>query len=262
MNFDPRRWFSRPCSSLDELLLADDVAGRPVWVDWGERSLLTVGLSGAGKGSITANLMREAAPYIRGGLVRVSMVDLKGGMESAFLSGLLEEQADDIDATLALIARLRSDCLDRAKTMAGQSRAHTPTVDSPRRLLVIDEAGEIFRQDHKTRETLRADLQSLLSMGRACGYIVWAMTQDPRMENFPVRNGFTQCICMRVHDRVEAEMVMGKDAVRAGATPWRIPPSRPGTAWKYDEETRRVQLFRVPYIDDYELVHLGEPDLM
>lgn len=262
MSLDPRRWFFRPRSSLNELLLTYDVAGKPVWVDWSSRHTVIVGLSGAGKGSISANLMREAAPYIRNGLVQVSMVDLKGGMESAYLRSLLADCADDIDGALGLTARLRAECLERAKSMAGRQRDHTPSVQSPRRLLIIDEAGELFRQDRKTRETVRADLQSLLSMGRACGYIVWAMTQDPRVENLPIRAGFTQCICMRVHDRMEAEMVMGRDAIRAGATPWRIPPSRPGTAWIYDEETRHVQLFRVPYIDDYQLEHLGEKDPM
>ena len=255
-----RRWFSRCSSSIDRLILTDDVDWWPVWIEWRTRHLLVVGLSGSGKGSITANLMREAAPYIQKGIVRMSMIDLKGGMESAFMGSLLAEQATDIDSAAKLISRMRADCQARAREMAGVSRSHTPTPESPRQVLIIDEAGELFRQDRKTRESIINDLNAILATGRACGYIVWAMTQNPRVDSLPIRHGFTQSICLRVHDQTEAKMVLGEAAIRDGATPWAIVPSRPGTAWMYNDELGAAQLFRVPFVTDEELRHLGETD--
>lgn len=232
--------------------MADDYEGEPVMIDWATSHLLVIGRSGSGKGSISADLITEMIPFIHAGLAQLAMIDLKGGMESAFYRPILSEEATDIDAAVALIGRWRKECAERAYALSGITRAHQPTNDQPRRVLLIDEAGELFRQDRKTRDALKQDLQSLVMMGRAAGYIVWAMTQDPRVESFPVRDGFSQRICLRV-SKSEARLVLGDDAIRSGATPWCIPSSRPGTAWIWDDERHRARLFRADYFDDDEL---------
>lgn len=46
------RWFGRrPASTLENICLATDTSGYPVYINWSERHLLTIGESDAGKGS-------------------------------------------------------------------------------------------------------------------------------------------------------------------------------------------------------------------
>ncbi len=72
------RWFGRrPASTLENICLATDTSGYPVYINWSERHLLTIGESDAGKGSILANLLVQAEPFVQSGLVHLYGVDLK-----------------------------------------------------------------------------------------------------------------------------------------------------------------------------------------
>ena len=72
------RWFGRrPAPPLENICLATDTSGYPVYINWSERHLLTIGESDAGKGSILANLLVQAEPFVQSGLVHLYGVDLK-----------------------------------------------------------------------------------------------------------------------------------------------------------------------------------------
>lgn len=65
------RWLGRrPAPTLENICLAIDTNGYPVYIDWCERHLLVIGESDSGKGSVLANLLihRDATP--RGRLPR------------------------------------------------------------------------------------------------------------------------------------------------------------------------------------------------
>lgn len=94
----------RPTSSLDEIFLAIDTTGRPVYVDWRSRHLLGVGESGTGKSTVLANLLVEIEPFVQFGLVRVYGIDLKA-LELAMSRGLLEQVATDVDSSLGWSAK-------------------------------------------------------------------------------------------------------------------------------------------------------------
>ena len=67
---------------------------------------------------------------------------------------------------------------------------HTPTADSPRNILVVDELAELFRQDTKVSKQFQHDLTAILGMGRATGNLLWGFSQNPRKEAIPVRDDF------------------------------------------------------------------------
>lgn len=72
------RWFGRcPASTLESICLAVDTNGCPVYIDWCERHLLTIGESDSGKGSVLANLLVQVEPFAQAGLVRLYGIDLK-----------------------------------------------------------------------------------------------------------------------------------------------------------------------------------------
>ena len=105
----------------------------------------------------------------------------------------------------------------RAQDMAGKARVHTPTADSPRNILVVDELAELFRQDTKVSKQFQHDLTAILGMGRATGNLLWGFSQNPRKEAIPVRDDFNgQMIAMRMGE-AEAKMMLPSAALRVGA---------------------------------------------
>lgn len=250
------RWFGRrPASTLEDICLSIDTSGNPVFVDWRERHLLTIGESDSGKGSVLANLLVEVEPFVQAGLIRLYGIDLKA-MELGMSRKLFVDVAVDVASALNLVASLRSAMNARAQEMAGHSRSHSPTPSSPRNILVIDELAELFRQDTKTAKQFQSDLTAILGMGRATGNLLWGFSQNPRKEAVPIRDDFNgQMIALRMGE-TEAKMVLPSAALRTGAAPWAISASSPGTGWLWNSSVKMAQLFRVDWIDDYTLQNL------
>lgn len=143
------RWFGRrPASTLENICLATDTSGYPVYINWSERHLLTIGESDAGKGSILANLLVQAEPFVQSGLVHLYGVDLKA-LELSMSHEVFRSVATDAKSALELVSAFRDAMTQRAQDMAGKARVHAPTADSPRNILVVDELAELFRQDTK-----------------------------------------------------------------------------------------------------------------
>lgn len=250
-------WAQRPASDLDRIMLGEDPAGRSVFCSAATHTYV-LGATGSGKGSITANWLTGQAPYIHDGLVKVSFIDLKWGLEAAmYPTDLLAVTAVDMSQTLELLRSLRSELSERAAVARGVTRRLDPAPATPRLLLVIDEAASLTSAGSKkeTEEAISL-LAELLRVGRALGLVVLAMSQNPRVQALPVRDLFPQRIALRLASESEARMALGDDAVDAGAAPWRIGIHEPGAGYLADMDTGRVWKFRAPYISDEELVHL------
>ncbi|PJM75365.1 hypothetical protein [Bifidobacterium simiarum] len=227
-------------------------------------STLVTGLTGSGKGSISANWLKAQAPYIMRGLVWVAYVDLKNGMEGGMVDArLIHRHAWNMDEALELLSDLNDEVWRRTGAVRGKLRNIPPSEQYPRLLLVIDEAAELVTSVAKSRRKQTDEavelLDSMMRVGRAAGLVVLAMTQDPRVQAMPLRARFPQRIALRLTDESEAQMALSPHAVELGATPWQIPVSEPGTAWIWNIETDTVQRVRAPYIDDDELRNLAEP---
>jgi DNA segregation ATPase FtsK/SpoIIIE, S-DNA-T family len=217
------------------------------------RHVLIAGETGAGKGSVLQSLVRPCGPVIHTGLLRLHGIDPKGGMElaAAGAQAMYERLATaDHDKQAALLADLVARMRDRAHRLKGVTRLHTPTVDDPLEVLVIDELAALTAYKPRTRAArelfgeIEMNTNLLLSQGRAVGFSVIAALQDPRKEVLPSRDLFPVRIALRLTEQEATNMVLGPGARDLGADCSRIPMAMPGTAWVWcdgDPEPTRVR---------------------
>lgn len=201
------------------------------------RHTLTVGCSGAGKGSVFWGIAAGLGPAVAAGIVRLVGIDLKYGIELSVGSGLFTNIAtteSDAVETLAALEKLMD---RRDKAMAGRTREHIPIKGSPLFVVLIDELAGVtaYMSDPALRKEAAASLSRILTKGRALGIVVVAFLQDPRKEVLPMRGLFTQTIALRLRSRDEVAMVLG-DGMAEAAPAHRIGPDRPGTGYVIAED--------------------------
>jgi S-DNA-T family DNA segregation ATPase FtsK/SpoIIIE len=201
------------------------------------RHTLTVGCSGAGKGSVFWAIAGGLGPAVAAGVVHLVGIDLKYGIELSVGSGLFTKiattEADAVE-TLAALEKLMD---ERGAAMAGHTREHSPTTSTPLVVLLIDELAGLtaYMSDAALRKEAAASLSRILTKGRALGIVVAAFLQDPRKEVLPMRGLFTQTIALRLRSRDEVTMVLG-DGMADTAPAHRISPERPGTGYVIAED--------------------------
>lgn len=214
-------------------------------------STLTAGCTGSGKASAMWMLLLNLAPAIRSGLVQVHGIDLKGGMELGLGTRLFTRYATSPEQAVILLEDAVSAMTDRAATLAGHARSHTPSTGAPLVLVLIDELAMLTSYLSNQRDLFqRADkaLRALLGLGRAPGFVVWGFLQDPRKDTVPQRHMFTQTIALRLREREEVAMVLSDGAVAAGALCHKIPRTSPGVGYALTEDgdVTRVRCAFVP----------------
>lgn len=205
---------------------------------------LTVGCSGAGKGSVFWGIAGGLGPAIKAGTVRLFAVDLKYGIEvsvgSALFSGIATTEAN----AARLLTNLEELLDSRGRRMAGRARSHTPSTAEPLVVLLIDEFAGLtaYMTDAALRKQVAGSLSRILTKGRAVGIVVAAFMQDPRKEILPMRGLFTQTVALRLRSRDEVAMVLG-DGLADAAPAHRINPNEPGTGYVIAEDgsTMRVR---------------------
>jgi DNA segregation ATPase FtsK/SpoIIIE, S-DNA-T family len=129
------------CAEVDlsRLDVGDTEYGGPFYLNLRGRRLLVVGASGAGKGSLLWNPLRAIGPMIRDSLVRLWVIDLKGGTETDRGQVLFHRWATSMDDAVALLEDFRDSMLARQQHMRGQHvRQSAISVDTPYELLIID----------------------------------------------------------------------------------------------------------------------------
>jgi len=107
----------------------------------------------------------------------------------------------------------------RAAQLAGNQRDHTPTIEYPFVVVLLDEVAFLtaYQPDRQLRERVKAALATLTTQGRAVGYCVVAALQDPRKEVMSIRNLFPDRIAMRLDEPEQVDMVLGDGALDRGA---------------------------------------------
>jgi S-DNA-T family DNA segregation ATPase FtsK/SpoIIIE len=229
------------------------LSGSP-WAADARVHTLVAGMTGAGKGSVMWSLLVALAPAVKAGTVRLVGVDLKAGMELTHAPALFSALATTGEQAVAVLEREADLLTRRADEMAGTARFHTPTLECPHVLVVVDELAALtaYITDPVLRRRADAALRVLLTQGRAPGWSVWAWVQDPRKDTVPMRNLFPQMIGLRLKDAFETEMVLGEAATRT-APCHRITPRHPGTGYAVTEDGS-VSKVRAHYPDD-ALIH-------
>ncbi len=188
--------------------------------------VLVAGATGAGKGSIIWSTIRGLLPAVRAGLVQVWALDPKR-MELSFGRALFGDRyAANPAACADLLEAAVTVMQERADRFAGLQRNHTPTVEDPFVLVVVDEVAFLtaYQSDKGLKLRISAALATLTTQGRAVGFGVMAALQDPRKEVMNVRNLFPDKIALRLDESEQVDMVLGDGARDRGALADHISP--------------------------------------
>lgn len=222
--------------------------------------ILVAGATGAGKGSVLWALIAALAPDVRTGRVRLCVIDPKGGMELGAGAPMFSAFThDNSTQTVELLRALVDVMRDRANRLRGRSRLHTPTVDAPLLVVVIDEIAALtaYLTDRKLRAEIEQLLSLLLSQGRAVGISVVAAVQDPAKDTLPVRQLFTVRVGLRLTESTQTTMVLGQGARDAGAVCDEISDLTPGVGYVMVDGTAQPTRVRAFHVTDADIAHLA-----
>jgi DNA segregation ATPase FtsK/SpoIIIE, S-DNA-T family len=221
--------------------------------------ILVAGATGAGKGSVMWSLIAALAPGIWAGWIRVLVIDPKGGMEFGRGQKLFSGFAyDNNESTLTLLRAATNIVQERAQRLRGHARLHSPTVDEPLIVLIVDEIASLtaYIGDRKVRAEAEQLLGLLLSQGRAVGVSVIAAVQDPSKDVLPIRQLFSIRIGMRMTESSQTTMVLGTAARDAGAVCEQIPTRTPGVGYVCQDGTGEPVRVRAFHVTDADIDYL------
>jgi S-DNA-T family DNA segregation ATPase FtsK/SpoIIIE len=217
--------------------------------------VLVAGSTGSGKGSVMWSLLRGLAPAVADGTVELWGFDPKGGMELALGAGMFtrlctgdpEEMADALEECAALMSA-------RTKTLAGITRLHTPSVEEPLRVVLIDELAALTAlAERKTVQRVDNALRRILTQGRAPGCVVVGFLQDPGKDVVAYRNLFPTRVALRLAEAIEVDMVLGEGVRARGAEAHRIDINTPGVGWVRHESLPDPIRVRAAYVTDDQI---------
>jgi S-DNA-T family DNA segregation ATPase FtsK/SpoIIIE len=219
--------------------------------------VLVAGATGAGKGSVIWSMLSALVPGIDAGIVAVTGLDPKGGMELYPGRPLFTHYADEsavamVECLEAAVERM----LNRRDRLRTQGlRVFTPTPGDPFEVIVVDELAFLtaYLPDKGLQLRVRLALSLLLSQGRGPGFCVVAALQDPRKEILTFRNLFPTRIALRLAEDSEVDMVLGDGALDAGARCHEIPLALPGVGY--------VRLDGVPEPARVRFAWVTDPDI-
>lgn len=147
----------------------------------------------------------------------------------------------------------------RALKAAGIRKLETPTTEFPFVLVIVDELADLtaYCPEFKLRARAKGALLALTSKGRAAGFGVLALAQDPSKDVVSIRNMFPTRIALRLSEPVEVGMVLGEGARAKGARADRIGRDLPGVGYVRTEDDM-IRRFRAPFVTDNDIAALVE----
>jgi S-DNA-T family DNA segregation ATPase FtsK/SpoIIIE len=223
--------------------------------------LLIAGASGSGKSGLLWSLIRGIAPCIKAGSVQIHAVDPKGGMELAPGHMLYTRSGyGDPEQMAAIIADAETLVHQRTRRLreAGK-RSHTPTVDDPLVVMIIDEIASLtsYLADRQLAKQMAASLSVVLSQGRAAGVVVVGAVQDPRKDVVSYRDLFPVRVGLRMTEATQADMVLGEKAYERGARCEEIGDNAHGTGYVRLEGRRDLVRVRGAKVTDDDIKQLA-----
>jgi S-DNA-T family DNA segregation ATPase FtsK/SpoIIIE len=237
---------------------------------------LIAGATGSGKGSLLWNPLRAMGPAIRDGIVRVSAIDPKGGMETERGRPLFYRYAtsadedveydtdgdgpEDIDATLGLLYEFRDAMKERQELLRSEGkRKLTVSIETPFEVLMIDELAMLTALGGRRATIMAVNkvLAEILTQGRACGFSIIAYVQEPTKDIVPVRDLFTRRFCLRIGSSNYVDAVLGDGARERGGLADEIPETGcEGIGYRTSEKSRQPIRVRAGYSDDEDIDEL------
>jgi DNA segregation ATPase FtsK/SpoIIIE, S-DNA-T family len=218
------------------------------------------GVSRSGKSStLWATLAALRAMEIP---VRLRVVDPKGGAElwalgDAFRRGIgnplfkIHRYTKDPTEAEAIVKEHHQAMKKRLESMAGK-RKHTPTIEEPLDLLIIDEflvVSNLYQQSGK--KAIQTDIVQTMIQGAAAGYSVIACAQLGEKDQLgAVREFFLRRFCFRTETREQTITILGSGGRADSAPAHLIGSEAKGVCYVYDEESTAMVEGRVMYITD------------
>lgn len=242
---------------LTKVVLGRDEYDRAFTLDLLTKDLhiLLAGATGAGKGSFQWGLLWALAPLIRAGLVRLWVIDPKGGMELSAGKPMFHAFADDEKSAVQLMRDYVA-TLDARKLDLGRRgiRQATPSLETPLELLICDELAALTAwADRDTKNEVEDLLGKALTQYRApLGRIV-AATQEPTKDTIPMRGLFPTKIALRLDSASYVDMCLGEGMRDMGAFADKIPTYLPGVAYVKAEGRREPLRVRAAYTTDTDI---------
>jgi S-DNA-T family DNA segregation ATPase FtsK/SpoIIIE len=148
---------------------------------------------------------------------------------------------------------------ERQERLAGVVRAHSPTVDDPLLVLVIDEMAALtaYLQDGDLKKRIANALGLLLSQGAGVGVLVVAAIQDPRKEVLPFRDLFPTRIALGLTEESQVDMVLGDGARDRGALADQMPRWAKGVGYVILDGTPEPMRVRFSYVTDDDITAMA-----
>jgi len=193
-------------------------------------------------------------------VVRLWVFDPKGGMElSAGLPLYDRFFCDDFTAMADALEQAVHAMRERITRLRDDTRQHTPSVDEPLIVVVIDELATLtaYLTDRHAKDRIKAALGLLLTQGRAAGFHVVAAVQDPRKEVLSFRDLFPTRIALRLTEAPQVDLVLGDGMRDAGALCDRIPMSMPGVGYVVLDGDPTPSRLRISYWSDPDIAELA-----
>jgi S-DNA-T family DNA segregation ATPase FtsK/SpoIIIE len=226
-----------------------------------ESHALLAGATGSGKSGLIHALLWALGPDVHAGRVELWGIDPKGGMELLPVAPLFSQLAvDDFHAMADLLDQAATVLEERARRLAARGiRKHTPTVDEPLIVVLIDELATLtaYLPDRKLSQRIATTLATILTRGRAVGVVVVAALQDPRKEVVGFRNLFPCRVGLRLDDPGHVDMVLGDGARDQGARCDLIPRSQSGVGYLRIDGIREPVRVRAALVSDEHIAQLA-----
>jgi len=218
--------------------------------------LLVVGATRSGKGSVIWSLIRALGAGVASGLVRLWVIDPKGGME-LFMGRPMFARYEDSD--FAAMADMFDHAItvmrERQNRLRGKVRTHEPSTADPLIVIVIDELACLlaYLQDAELRSRITQSLALLLSQGAGLGVLVVGASQDPRKEVLTLRDLFPTRIALRLNEADHVDLVLGAGSRNRGALAEQIPITAQGTGYVVLDHLPEPARVRFGYVTDDEI---------
>ncbi|MCF7551806.1 FtsK/SpoIIIE domain-containing protein [Pseudonocardia sp. WMMC193] len=245
---------------LGALLVGQDEYGHGFTLRLPGRHVIVGGGTGSGKSGFIWSPLCSMGPAIRDGLVRVHVIDLKGGAETQRGAPLFHRHATTPADAIALLTDVRDEMKARQAHMAEHGlRRLDVSAEFPLDVVMIDEMAMLTAYGERTdvRDALRL-LAEILTQGRACLTSVMGYVQEPTKDVVDVRELFTTRICLGVTASSHVDMLLGDGARERGALADQIPgdPDHAGIGYVIDQASRLPIRFRACLVTDDDIDQL------
>ena len=235
--------------------------GDPYTVSLLGGTLCASGSIGAGKGGVEWNILRAIAPAIAARLVRPIGIDpklkeLRPG-RPLFAD---DDYATGPDDTVALLERVVADMRRDAERDGDQGeRDFEARPGRPLTPIFVDEGAPLTRYwPRSVRAKIDDLLGTILTQGRAVGYTVVFLIQEPTKDTFTLRDLFTRRIALRLPTESHTDAALIEDAVDYGAMCHQISESTPGVLFSLENGARSVVRARLGYVENHHIAELVE----